>query len=172
MSCAPAAKPATSTPPAATPSTAPAKPAVELATFTSDQYGFSVQYPKSWTPVTKEGYELFATDGTETTADTVFVAVVPKAADLANAAKDYLDNSPTFKKYDVKCDIVSQKQATLADGKTPCTQAVLHVTIIIYSINIYAVGATKGDNSVLAIAYTFGTKTEKIQEICNSLIFK
>jgi hypothetical protein len=199
MSCAPAAAPAakpattapaaTTTPAATTPpstpptppggpsatapaATAPAKLSFDATTFTSDKSGFTFQYPKSWATRTKAGYEVYVQDGDETTADTAFVVVVPKSDDLAGAAKAYLDGSETFKKYEVKCDIVSQKKGTLADGKTPCTQAVLHVTIIIYSINIYAVGATKGDNSILAIAYTFGTKTEKIQEICNTLSFK
>ena len=160
------------TPPAATAPAAPAKLSFEANTFTSDKYGFSLQYPKAWTVTPTAPYEFYAKSGAETTDDVACAVVLPKSTDIAAAAKDYLDNTETFKKYSVKCDIVSQKQGTLADGKTPCTQAVLHVTVIIYSINIYAVGANKGDNLVLTIAYTFGTKTDKIQEICNSLTFK
>lgn len=166
------AKPAATTPPATPPAApAPAKLSFEASTFKSDKYGFSLQYPKAWILRDKAGYDFYAQESDETTSDTAFTAIVAKNDDIAGAAKAFLDNSETFKKYNVTCDIVSQKKGTLADGKTPCTQAELHVTIIIYSINIYAVGAVKGDNTIMVIAYTFGTKTEKIKEICNSLAF-
>ncbi|MBN1375141.1 MAG: hypothetical protein JXA01_03185 [Dehalococcoidia bacterium] len=195
MSCAPAAEPTkpaatepakpaatepakpAATEPAKPAATEPAKPAAaevsfEADTYTNDEYGFSLKYPKAWIVRDKAGYAFYANDSDETTADTAFTAIAAKTDDIAGAAKAFLDESETFKKYNVKCDIVSQEKGTLADGKTPCTKAALHVTIIIYSINIYAVGAVKGDDTIMVIAYTFGTKTEKIQELCSSLAFK
>ncbi|MBN1375078.1 MAG: hypothetical protein JXA01_02860 [Dehalococcoidia bacterium] len=169
MSCAPAAPAATE--PAKPAATEPAKLSFEATTFTSDKNGYSMQYPKSWTVTANPDYDLMAKDGSETTADTLICVTLAKADDISKAAKDFLDNTPTFKQYNVKCDIKSTKETKLADG-TPAVQTEMFVQIIIYAVNIYVVGATKGDKTVLVYTYTFGTKLDKIKEIANTLVFK
>jgi hypothetical protein len=196
ISCAPVAKPATTTPaatatptattPPASTTTPPAQPAAaatplaapevktsyEAATYTNDKYGFSIKYPKSWIVKDAGTYALSAdVDGT-ISANSLIVTAIPAAKDLSKAAKDVLDSYPSIKMLGGNATVDSTKTATLADGKTPCTQTELSAIVAVYSVYCYSVGVTKGDNSILVVAYTMSGDKKLVQEIANTLVFK
>ncbi|MCX6006191.1 MAG: hypothetical protein NTZ34_02885, partial [Chloroflexi bacterium] len=131
MSCAPAAKPATTTPPTtttpaattppastATPQAPPAttttpaaapevKTSYEATTYTNDKYGFSIKYPKSWITIDAGAYVFAAAADQGQTSDTLFILVVPAAADLSKAAKSNMEANPLMKKFDATAEIKS-----------------------------------------------------------------
>jgi hypothetical protein len=182
----PPAAPATPAAPEAPPAApvAPAAPAAPLVThtwgdsktYTNDEVGFSVTYPAKWITKDPTGSQVFvATAGTDTTADTLYVNVIPAATDLPAAAKDLLDNSASFQQYKVKANVESSAPFKLASGSiTDATAGVLSARIVIYTFYFYAIGATKGDKTVGVMGSTIGAGNAKkqIQEICQTLSFK
>jgi hypothetical protein len=194
-SCAPAAPAATPAAPAATPAApaatpvapAPAAPAAtpaapathtwgDSATYTNDTVGFTIQYPSKWIIIPPTGGDVFtAAAGSGGTDDTIHVTVIPAVTDFGQAAKGILDSSAAFVQYKVKSNLDSSGPITLASGSvTNANQAALSAKIIVYQFYFYAVGATKGANTVGVLGQTIGGGNAKkqIQEICQSLSFK
>jgi len=171
--------PATTTPPAATTPppavVAPIKTSFEANTYTNSAPAFSIMYPKAWVKKEVTAPDVFAVSkDTSSTASTLTVTVIDKAADFSAAAKSQLDNSATFKQYSAKAKVDSSVQATLADGKTKASVVELSAKLVIYDVYLYAVGTDIGDKTVMAIIYTVDKNKDQvlIREIAQTLSAK
>ena len=174
--------PATPSTPAETPAASTA-PAVthswgDSTTYTNDTVGFTVDYPAKWkteTPGAATAVLQIAADPTNNVGDRVYVDVIPAATDLSAAAKNLLDVSSAFQQYHVTATVASSNPFTLTCGSvTSATATELTAKIVIYNFYFYAIGATKGGNSVNVMGATIGGGNAKkqIQEICQTLCFK
>jgi hypothetical protein len=146
--------------------------------YTNDAVGFTVTYPAKWqseTPGGPTGVFQAAKDTTDQTGDRIYIDVIPAATDLSAAAKGLLDSSAAFQQYKVTATIVSSDPFTLTSGSvTSATATVCSAKIVIYSFYFYAIGATKGTNSVNVMGSTIGggNARKQLQEICQTLSFK
>ena len=132
-------------------------------------------YPKAWVKKEVTAPDVFAVSkDTSSTASTLTVTVIDKAADFSAAAKSQLDNSATFKQYSAKAKVDSSVQATLADGKTMASVVELSAKLVIYDVYLYAVGTDIGNKTVMAIIYTVDKNKDQvlIQEIAKTLSVK
>jgi hypothetical protein len=146
-------------------------------TYANDAAGFTVQYPPKWIskPLDGDPQVLKVSAGADATSDTVYVYVIPAATNLNAATKSLLDNSPVFQQYKVTATINSSKSFLLTNSSVSTGVATeFAAKIVIYNFYYYAIGATKGDKSVIVIGGTIGGGSAKAQiiEICESLSFK
>jgi hypothetical protein len=203
MACAPAAKPAPATPPAsstppaatppATPPTPPGGPTPTPTTpapaagkaaswgesnvFTSDQYGVSFQYPKSWVKAgSLSGDAIYIVlASTAQGADNANIAVIADSADVGAAVKASFEATPALAGLGVKMTIDSNKKTTLADGKTVATELVMSAKVMgIYDLYSYVLAISKGGKLIYAAGNTLGTDSQKaiVKEIAASLAVK
>jgi hypothetical protein len=181
---APAATPATPAAPATTPPAAPAAPQVtqkptsfESATYSNDQYGFNVRYPKSWANDKLIGEMVWrvAAQAGDLQSDGVAAAVVNKPADYGKAIKENADATLAASGVNAKTKLESINPTTLSDGKTPAMEAVLSAEIFgIYQLYVYALSTDKGEKTIATIGLTLKGDTNKalIKEIVQTLAVK
>ena len=122
----------TSAPPSASaaPPTIVANPASwgESITYTNNTYGVSFMYPKTWVKLDASGDLICSVAVSNAVgADNAMLAVVAKTDDIAKWVKEQYDIA--LSPVGVKCDIVSARDVTLADGKTPATEVVVGAKI-------------------------------------------
>ena len=181
----PAEKPAATTPSSTppTPPTTPAAPApvaiktsFEAATYTNDAPAFTMMYPKNWVKKAASADAVFTAVADDSqTADSVSINVIATAADKAAAVKAIIDGSGAFKQYSVTSKIESQKEITLADGKTKALEVVLSAKIVIYDVYLYCVGLDAGGKTIGVVSYTLkndDSNKKLIKEIAQTLSVK
>jgi hypothetical protein len=121
------------------------------ATYTSDNYGFSIQYPDDWgeynaivkgncvaafaNPVGLPGFSLIVED-----------ANAPVTADWLVAATNALDSTSGAKVTDLK-------ETTLFDG-TPAVQYLVNYNYTTYPIKAFGVSADKNGKRIRVVVWT------------------
>jgi hypothetical protein len=182
------AAPATTPPaaPAATPAPAAPAPApqvtqkptsFESATYTNDQYGFTVRYPKSWANDKLIGEMVWrvAAQAGDLQSDAVAAAVVAKPADYGKAIRENVDATLAASGVNAKTKLESINPTTLSDGKTPAMEAVLSAEIFgMYQLYVYALSTDKGEKTIATIGLTLKGDSNKalIKEIVQTLAVK
>jgi hypothetical protein len=141
----PAAPPTAAPPTAAPPAAAPGKLPFEPATYTNDQYGFSLKYPKDWQVAPPSKTLITAQKGGLVPA--MFVGAVD-GADFAEAVTNTLKLADGT---DIKVGAVSE--ATLADGSKG-SKAPITATLRGFPAKGLAVGAKKGDKWIVCCVGT------------------
>lgn len=177
MSCAPAARPAITAQPAATPPAASTTTSWgESKTYTDEKYGVSFSYPKSWITTDLGSNQIYAVAASAQSGDdNGSLSVMPKSEDIAKAMKEAYEAHPGLSSYNVKMDIVSSKATTLADGKTAATEVILSARILgMYDLYGYNLAIVKGDNIVYCSSLTLGGDSKKAaaREIVQTLAVK
>jgi hypothetical protein len=166
--CAPAAAPAPSPkPPAATPK--PVEPPFTAATYTNDQYNFSVMYPKTW----------IKTDFPANLS--IFRAMDPQQVPVlqislfekANPQKGVEALWAIYSMTDIKY-IVQDQDIKLQDGKTPAKYTVYTSKAGTSPLRTYSVNVEKGDKAInFAITTVEGMQDEALfKAIINTIVFK
>ena len=182
QTAAPATPPVAAAPPAPAPQVTP-PPVVEkptsfaAATYTNDQYGFTVKYPKSWSNDTLIGDMVMrvAAQPGDLRSDAAATAVVNKPSDYGKAIKDAVDATLAASNINVKTKLESINATTLSDGKTPAMEAVLSADIFgMYELYVYAISTDKGDKTIAAIGLTINGSANKalVKEIAQTLSVK
>ncbi len=169
-------------PPAAAPEAQPAElPAAveqptsfEAAEYNNDQYGFSLQYPKSWKNERLIGAMVMrvAAIAGDIQSDAVAAAVVDKPADYGKAIKEAVDETLAASGVPVKTKVESIDTTTLSDGTTPATEAVLSADVYgMYQLYVYALGTDKDGKTIAAMGLTIKGEANKalIREIVRTL---
>ncbi len=181
----PAAETPTVTPPAEQPAAPPdsapqviEKPtSFEAATYSNDQYGFTMRYPKSWSneKLLADTVMRVAAKAGDIQADAAAAAVVDKPADYGKAIREAVDETLAASGVPVKTKIETINATTLSDGITPATEAVLSADVYgMYQLYIYALGTDKGEKTIAAIGLTIMGDTNKalVKEIVRTLAVK
>jgi hypothetical protein len=144
----------TVTPPAEQPATPPAAGTLSFtpATYTSDKYGFSIQYPKDWGENTGLVNEIVvaafsASAGLPGVSLSVADADGPLTADSIVAQ---INSLPSHSGAQVTSDITP---TTLADG-TPASQYALTYKFQAYEIKAFGVSADKDGKRIRAWVWT------------------
>ena len=159
----------------------PEKPtSYEATTYTNDEVGFSIKYPKNWyigsAVVFNNSVDaaqiLYAEADNRPIFDMLWVNVVPKVSDFGVATEDLLE-----KGYAINATIVSSKSTTLADGKTPANEIIL--TGVMGKITkteryLYCLGTNYKGKTILVIASTSNVYGNKalVEEIAQTLTLK
>jgi branched-chain amino acid transport system substrate-binding protein len=146
------------------------------ATYTNDQYGFSLQYPKDWAAnaeLAASNPNYLAAFGVPNFIPGVTIAAFtppyPDTKDgIIQSLKDMKNDSPK-----VLSDI---KEETLADGSTAYTFKAGYVSSTGYEIQAYVLQTVKGDTQIRVTVYTidaFSPYDETLfSEIAHTLTFK
>jgi len=168
---------APSAPPAVTPQATEKSTSFEAATYSNDQYGFSVRYPKSWSNEKLIGAMVMrvAARAGDIQSDAAAAAVVDKPADYSKAIREAVDETLAASGVPVKTKVESIGTTTLSDGTTPATEAVLSVNVYgMYNLYVYALGTDKGEKTISAIGLTIKGDANKalIKEIVQTLAVK
>jgi len=158
---------------------APAAPAsktsFEAVTYTNDEIGFSISYPKAWIKKPPTGDTLLqVASSPDTGADGLLISAVAAVPDIAAGGKTLLDNSQIFKQFGATVTVDSTSNLTLADGKTPAVEIESSTQIMNYKMNMFSIGATKGSKTVYVTTYTFRGDRNKalLLEVIKTLAFK
>ena len=167
----------TPTPPESTPQVALKPTSFEAATYTNDQYGFSVRYPKSWAGDKLIGDMVWrvAAQAGDLQSDAVAAAVVNKPSDYGKAIREAVDATLAASGINVKTKLESVNPTTLSNGKTPAMEAVLSAEIFgIYQLYVYALSTDKGEKTIATIGLTVKGETNKalVKEIVQTLAVK
>jgi len=163
------------TPPGSNTPAAPAeiKTSFEASTYTNDELGFSIKYPKNWVKKDASGETVLSISaGEDQTADSVSVNVIAENKNFAAAAKSIIEGSGAFKQYSAKAKVESEKATTLADGKTAASEAVFSAKIVIYDVYLYCFGTNTGGKTIVVVTYTLkndAKNKELIKEIAKTL---
>jgi hypothetical protein len=196
MSCAPATPPAPPvvTPPVVTPPvvTPPVvtEPVVtppvvapvvekptsfESATYTDDANGFSFRYPKTMKVVAKLPYAtavFYANDGgAPLPTDLVFVDVRP-ATSVKVAGVAALGDFVLAKGVSADVKVVSEKEVTLADGKTAATEIALSASVMFQNKVGSCLGVIKNGKAITVLAGIESKNADLYKEICSTLVVK
>jgi pimeloyl-ACP methyl ester carboxylesterase len=170
--------PSTTTPAPGTPASPGAVKAHswgESDTYTNDQYGVSLQYPKNWITVDPLADAIFVLVATrDAGADNANISVVADTADVAKAIKLSYDTNPVLVAYNMKMDIVSSKAVTLSDGKTPATEVLLHTSVSGIDLYSYTLAISKGGKLIFSCGNTLGGSSQQalVREIAQTLAVK
>ena len=172
------AAPAPTTPPVTPPVTPPAagKTSFESNTYTNDQYGFSIQYPKDWVArpelVTVPGTHLaaFGVEGYVPGVVTYsFAADAPESKEWV--VKSFKSTGNTMPK--VTSDI---KEETLAGGTKAYTYTASYISATGYEVTSYVLDADRGDKRIRVNVFTIETfepyNEALATEIAHTLTFK
>jgi hypothetical protein len=186
MSCAPAKPPAPPpappvvtppvvTPPVVTPPVVapPVVPAVEIktsfeaATYTNENPGFSIKYPKEWTSqkAALTGSVFFGKGD----SGIVYVAVRP-ATSFKDAAIAFLGDYIVSLGVNINPDVESEKTVTLADGKTQGNEIIL--SAMFGARKGCAYGVIKDGKAIMVLAGVDPKNLNLYKEICETLVLK
>lgn len=167
--------PATTTPPTtpAAPQTpsAPAAPVIktsfEAATYTNDQYGFSVMYPKSFAEAkaTVPGGVFYA----KADKDVIYVAVKP-ATDFKDASVAFLTDLIAASGMSVVPGVDAENTITLADGKTKANQVLMSAAFGM--AKAACTGVIKDGKAIMIVGASDPKSLELYKEIGTTLIIK
>lgn len=166
-----------SAPPEVTPQVTEKPTSFEAATYSNDQYGFTLRYPKSWSNEKLIGDMVMrvAAKAGDIQSDAAAAAVVDKPADYSKAVKEAVDETLAASGVPVKTKVESIDATTLSDGTTPATEAVLSADVYgMYQLYVYALGTDKGEKTISAIGLTIKGDANKalIKEIVQTLAVK
>ncbi len=164
-------------PPAIAPQVAEKPTSFEAATYTNDQYGFSVRYPKTWANDELIGDMVMrvASQAGDLQSDAVAAAIVNKPSDYGKTIREAVDETLAASNVRVKTKLESVKATTLSDGKTPATEAVLSADVFgMYQLYVYALGTDKGEKTIATIGLTIKGDANKalVREIAQTLAVK
>ena len=161
-----AAAPATTTPPAAA---APAiKTSFEAATYTNDQPGFSVTYPKAWGTRTSTlaGVVFYGV----LDANNIIVIGVRPATNFKDAAVTFLSDFIAAAGASFVPSVDGENTVTLADGKTQANEIVLSVAFGLKKGVIY--GVLKDGKAIMVLVALDPKNMELYKEIGKTLTLK
>jgi len=130
-------------------------------------------YPNNWVKKDKSNAVFCVASDESMMADTAVIGVTTESNDIPAAIKAMIDSDEAL--YGAKSKIVSQKDITLADGKTKATEVILSANVMIYDVYFYAVGLNTGGKLVSVVAYTLsGDEANKnlAKEIAQTLSVK
>jgi hypothetical protein len=147
----------------------------ESATFSSDKYGLSIKYPKSWIKKEVSGDFVFTVARTEEmVADTLLVRVIPKASDPVAAINDTLTQYPGFKGFTGGAKLDSSAPTTFGDSRISATEARLTLKVLSYTIHIYGLAMDRVDNTIVVMGFTAGEVSQQdlLKEIAQTITFK
>jgi hypothetical protein len=145
----------------------------EAVTYTNDNIGFSVKYPKNWTVNEIQGTQvLYVSANNKPTLDFLWVNVFPAVPDFAVAVQGLLD-----KQYHMNATVVSNKLVTLSDGKTEAREIILTGVLQTTSQSeryICCLGTNYNGKTILVIASTSNVDGHNalVEEIANTLALK
>ncbi len=164
-------------PPASTPKVTEKPTSFEAATYTNDQYGFTLKYPKSWANDTLSGDMVMrvAAQVGDLQSDAAAAAVVNKPSDYGKAIREAVDATLAASNVNVKTKLESINATTLSDGKTPAMEAVLSADVFgMYKLYVYALGTDKGEKTITTIGLTIKGDSSKalVKEIAQTLAVK
>lgn len=147
----------------------------ESVTYTSQNPGFSIKYPKGWitkSPGAETVLSVAAKD--EQGADAFSIAVTDETDDPASAVKDGLDSTDMFKQNGATASIKSVKPVILADGETEAVEAILTTKINTYDVWIYCYAFNNDGKTIIFIGDTLAGDNSKalIEEIAHTLAAK
>ena len=149
----------------------------EATSYSNDQYGFAVKYPKSWANDTLIGDMVMrvAAQAGDLQSDAVAAAVVNKPSDYGKAIKEAVDATLAASNVNVKTKLESILPTTLSDGKTAAMEAVLSADVFgMYTLYVYALATDKGEKTIAVTGLTIKGDSNKalIKEIARTLSVK
>jgi hypothetical protein len=161
--CAPASKP-----------TQPKPLSFEAVTFTSEQPGFTLHYPKGWIkkpfPIESKSV-LFVSASEDRAADSISIFVADPVEDVASTLKEGISNLPAFMESGAIANIRSVIPVIMADGKTAATEIILTAKVNTYDVWYYCYAFDTEGKTVCVAGDTLGGESSKalIKEIVRTL---